>query len=88
MAFPTAVNNQITDSVTQANTRVLGDAPAMAMANLFQATSQALGNAAHNATTSQQQTNITAQAATTAGVAMLYGLNTATSGMTVKNVLQ
>lgn len=88
MANPTAVNTQITDSVTQANTKVLGDAPAMAMANLFQATSQALGNAAHNATTSQQQTNITAQAATTAGVAMLYGLNTATSGMTVKNVLQ
>ncbi|WP_295367175.1 RebB family R body protein, partial [uncultured Stenotrophomonas sp.] len=30
MAFPTAVNDQITDSVTQANTRVLGDAPAVA----------------------------------------------------------
>ena len=26
MAFPTAVNNQITDSVTQVNTKVLGDA--------------------------------------------------------------
>ena len=27
MAFPTAVNDQITDSVTQANVKVLGDAP-------------------------------------------------------------
>ena len=42
MAFPTAVNDQITDSVTQANTKVLGDAPAIAMGNLYQATAQAL----------------------------------------------
>ena len=50
MAYPTAVNNQITDSVTQANVKVLGDAPAMALSMLYQATAQALGNAAHNAT--------------------------------------
>ena len=36
MALP--VNNQITDSVTQANTKVLGEAPTIAMGNLFQAT--------------------------------------------------
>ena len=29
MAFPTSVNSQITDSVTQVNTKVLGDAPAI-----------------------------------------------------------
>ena len=50
------------------------------MGNLFQATAQALANAAHNATTSQQQTNITAQAATTMGVATLYAIDTATTG--------
>jgi|GEM_PF-2870599 len=50
MANPTAVNGQITDSVTQANVQVLGDAPATAMGGLFQATDQALSNAAHNAT--------------------------------------
>ena len=55
MAFPTAVNDQITDFVTQANTKVLGDAPAIAMGNLYQATAQALANAAHNATNAQQQ---------------------------------
>ena len=42
MAFPTAVNSQITDAVTQTNVKVLGDAPAMAMGNLYQATAQAL----------------------------------------------
>ena len=35
MAFPTAVNSQITDAVTQANVKVLGDAPAQAMGALF-----------------------------------------------------
>ena len=78
MAEPTSVNDQITDAVTQSNVKVLGDAPAMAMGNLYQATSQALANAAHNATTSQQQTNITAQAATTQGVASLLSFDAAT----------
>ena len=87
MAFPTAVNNQITDSVTQVNTKVLGDAPAIAIGNLFQATAQALGNAAHNATTSIQQTNVTAQAATTMGVATLYSLDTASTGIATSKIL-
>ncbi len=80
MAFPTSVNNMITDSVTQANGKVLGDAPAMAMGNLYQATNQALANAAHNATTAQQQNNVAAQATTTMGVATLYSLSTAATG--------
>ena len=87
MAFPTSVNSQITDSITQANTKVLGDAPAVAMGNLFQATAQALANAAHNATTSQQQTNVTAQAATTMGVTTLYSIDTASDGIATSKVL-
>lgn len=74
MATPTSVNDQITDAVTQTNIKVLGDAPAQAMGALYQATAQALANAAHNATTAQQQANVTAQAATTMGVATLYSL--------------
>ncbi len=87
MAYPTSVNDQITDSVTQANVEVLGTAPAVAMGNLYQATAQALSNAAHNATTSQQQTNITAQAATTMGVATLYAIDTASTGIATKDIL-
>jgi hypothetical protein len=87
MAFPTSVNSQITDAVTQANVKVLGDAPAMAMGNLYQATSQALANAAHNATTAQQQTAITAQAATTMGVTTLYSIDTATTAEAAKLIL-
>jgi len=87
MAYPTHVNSQITDSITQANTQVLGDAPAVAMGNLYQATAQALANAAHNATMAQQQMYVTAQAATTQGVAMLYSLDTASTGIAVKKIL-
>ena len=87
MAFPTFVNDQVTDSVTQANTKVLGDAPAIAMGNLYQATAQALANAAHNATNAQQQSYVTSQAATTAGVTSLYALDTASTGIATKDIL-
>lgn len=87
MAFPTAVNSQITDSITQANTKVLGDAPAVAMGNLFVATSQALSNAAHNATNNQQQSYVTMQASTTQGVATLLAVDTASTGSASKEIL-
>lgn len=74
------VNPQITDSVTQVNTQVLGDAPAIAMGNLFMATSQALSNAAHNATTNEQQAWITMQAATTQAVAVMLSTDAWTTG--------
>jgi hypothetical protein len=86
MAFPTAVNNQITDSVTQANLEVLGTSPAMALASLYQATAQALANSAHNATTSQQQSGITGQAATVMGVTTLYALDTASTGVATSTI--
>ncbi len=87
MAMPTEVNNQITDSITESNTKVLGDAPAVALGNLYQATAQALSNAAHNATNAQQQSYVTAQAATTMGVATLYSIDTAAAAVATRNLL-
>lgn len=81
------VNDQITDSVTQSNVQALGVAPAQSMGNLFQATSQALSNAAHNATSAQQQAAIAAQAATTMGVATLFSLDTAAAGKATSQIL-
>jgi hypothetical protein len=75
------VNPQITDAVTQTNTKALSDAPAIALGTLYQATAQALANAAHNATTAQQDANTILQAATTQGVALLYGATTASTGI-------
>lgn len=73
MAFPTAINDQITDAVTQANVKVLGEAPAMAMGALYQATAQALSLAAQNATNQQQAGDSLAQAVATRAAAFLLG---------------
>lgn len=75
MADVTSVNSQITDAVTQANVKVLGDGPAVAVASLYQATAQALANAAHNATSAQQQSNILAQSVTAACVKSLLEIS-------------
>jgi len=87
MAFPTAVNNQITDSITQANLEVVGDAPAMGLGNLFVATSQALSNAAHNATFFQQQAVTTSQTVNVQGVSTLYSIDTASTGVDTGAIL-
>jgi len=87
MAYPTAINNQITDSITQVNTKVLGDSPAMSMGEFFVATSQALSNAAHNATTNQQQSTLTAQATNVQGVSTLYSIDTASTGVSTGAIL-
>lgn len=86
MAFFTAVNAQITDSISQVNTKVVGDAPAMAMGNLFVATGQALGNAAHNATNNQQQSYVTMQASTTQAVGTLLSIDTASTGVATSDI--
>jgi hypothetical protein len=88
MAFPTALNIQITDAVTQANVKVLGDAPAIAMGNLFISTSQALSNAAHNATNNAQQSYVTMQASTTQGVATLLSVDTASTGVATAKIFR
>lgn len=88
MATPTAVNSQITDAITQVNTKVLGDAPAVALGNVFIAASQALSNAAHNATTEQQDANTAAQEATTQGVSTLYSIDTAAAGVAIERMFQ
>ena len=80
------VNPQVTDAVTEANVEALGEAPAMSEGNLFQAEGQALSDAAHNATTAQQQTNVTAQAATTMGVPTLESVDTASTGTATREI--
>lgn len=70
------VNPQITDAVTQANVKVLADAPAMAMGTIYQSLAQATGLQFMNAVAAQQQANILQQAATTQGVIQLYSVDT------------
>ncbi len=86
MAFPTSVNDMVTDAVTQTNVQVLGSGPALAEGNLYQATSQAMGASALNAATAQQQTNVTSNASTTMGVATLYSISTASVGAATSGI--
>jgi hypothetical protein len=81
------VSGPVTDSITQVNTEILGDAPAMAMGNLFQSTSQAIALAALNATNAQQQNNMSAQATTTMGVTTIYSIQTATDAVGASDIL-
>ncbi|TWB20876.1 killing trait domain-containing protein [Nitrospirillum amazonense] len=49
MTFPTAVNSQITDSVTQVTTKVVGEAPAVALGAAEQTLAHSTAILAENA---------------------------------------
>lgn len=76
MALPTALNGQITDSVTQTNVSALGNAPAMAMGSLYTTMAHSLGILYQNSTMAQQHAAISSQAATNLGVIQMYSVNT------------
>lgn len=76
MAIPTPVNGQITNSVTQANVKVVADAPAMAMGAIYQSLAHSTGILYENAASSHQQLAIAAQAATNQGVIQIYSVDT------------
>ena len=70
-----SVNGAVVDSVTIANTKVLAEAPAMAMGSLYQTIGNSVAMSAANAVYAQQQANIAHQAATTLGVTKLFSQN-------------
>ncbi|MEB3703328.1 RebB family R body protein (plasmid) [Candidatus Bealeia paramacronuclearis] len=80
MAFPTSVNNQITDAVTQSNVKVLGESAAVALSNLYQSSANSLAQSIQNATFAQQQSNLIHQATTTQGINLIYAVDTAAVG--------
>ena len=73
------VSEQVTDSITQVNTKVLGDAPAQAMGTLYQTASAAAGIALQNAVHAQNNQNAINNAVTIEGVNLLYTSGTASS---------
>ncbi|MBL7880332.1 RebB family R body protein [Chryseobacterium gambrini] len=83
----TKVNDQITDAVTQANVKVLGEAPAVAMGNLYQAMAHSTGILFQNAVSAQNQQNILAQAATTQGVMQIYSIDTVADAISITKIL-
>lgn len=88
MSFPTAVNNQITDAVTQANVKVLAEAPAMAMGSIYQTMAHSTGILFQNAVSAQQQQNTLAQAAANMGIMQIYSMNTMAGAGATEKVAQ
>ncbi len=88
MAIPTPVNGQITDAVTQANVKVLADGPAMAMGTIFQSLAHSTGILYENATSSQQQLSIAAQASTNQGVIQIYSVDTMAGAVATSKLAQ
>ncbi|MBB4125846.1 argininosuccinate synthase [Xanthomonas translucens] len=88
MAYPTAVNNQITDAVTQSNVKVIGEAPAFAMGSIYQSLAHSSGILYENAVASQQQQNTLAQAANNQGVMQVYSLDTTAAAGASEKVAQ
>lgn len=70
MAFP-YVDPATTDLITKTNVQVLGLAPAIAMSNLYVATSLALAQSAANAAKAQAETNKLAEQVTQNGISIL-----------------
>ncbi|MBB1061516.1 RebB family R body protein [Marilutibacter spongiae] len=88
MAFPTAVNDQITDAVTQSNVKVVAESPAMAMGSIYQTMAHSTGILFENAVSSQQQQNTLAQAAANQGVMQIYSLDTTAAAGASEKVAQ
>ncbi len=77
MAALDTVNPQVTDSITQANVKNLGDAPAMAIAHIYQTMAHSTGFMLENQVNAQHQLNLAGQAATVTGVSELFTFDTA-----------
>ncbi|MEM6717688.1 MAG: RebB family R body protein [Bacteroidota bacterium] len=82
------VSQQITDAVTQSNVQVVGDAPAVALANVYQSAAHSTGLMFENAVNAQSQQNILAQTATTQGVMQIYSFDTVADAIAVARMLQ
>ncbi len=78
MADGTPVNSQITDAVTQANVKVLGEAPAQSMALIYQTMAHSISLAMENAQQAQGGLQQIGNAVTSSAITMI--LNAAGAG--------
>lgn len=86
--MPDHVNPAITDAVTQSNVKVVGEAPAMALGNVYQSAAHSTGLMFENSVNAQGQQNITGQAATTQGVMQIYSLDTVADAIAIARMLE
>ena len=77
---------QITDSVTETNTMVVGVTPSQIMTNLMQMGAHINGLSMQNAAVGQKQTNMIYDASTTQGLSTLYEISTSTDAQAVDTI--
>ncbi len=83
----TVVNEQITDAVTQSNVKVVAEAPAMALGNVYQTAAHSTGIMFENAVNTQNQQNLLGQASTTQGVMQIYSVDTVADAISIAKLL-
>ncbi|ASW73010.1 antirepresssor protein RebB [Chryseobacterium piperi] len=83
----TVVNEQITDAVTQTNVKVVAEAPAIALGNVYQTAAHSTGIMFENAVNTQNQQNILGQAATTQGTMQIYSVDTIADALSIAKML-
>ena len=81
------VNEQITDAVTQTYVKVVAEAPAVALGNVYQTAAHSTGLMFENAVNNQNQQNILGQAATTQGVMQIYSLDTVADAISIARMM-
>jgi len=86
MAYPTLVNSQITDALTQQGLSVLANASAVAMGSIYQSAAHSISILYQNAVQAQRQASICAQAATNQGVIQIYSSGTMAGAMAASKI--
>ena len=86
MAYPTPVNGQVTDSVTQTSLAVLGNGPAIAMGTVYQSMAHSIGLMFQSSVQAQQHAAIASQAATNQGIIQIYSAPTMASAVATNKV--
>ncbi len=81
MAYPTLVNSQITDAITQTGVSVLAQAPSIAAGSMYQSASHSISILYENAVQSQRNSSICSQAAANQGVIQIYTAGTMAGAM-------
>jgi hypothetical protein len=81
------VNDQITDSVTQSNVKVIGEAPAIALGNVYQTAAHSTGLMFENAVIAQNQQKMLAQAAANQGIMQIYSLDTISDAIAIAKII-
>jgi hypothetical protein len=86
--MPTTVNPQITDAVTQANVKVVGESPAFAMGTIYQTLAESTALAMRNAIAAQLGMESLSQAAIAKSVQLILSAGAATPEAVPEEVAQ